>query len=236
MSFRESVIIPYALFKKCQFATPPAPTVPLPPLQPKKEPTPDRDEPPAPPNIETPPLPPLPPSPTSAPPSPLPAPPPPSEPKWPKKQEKEEENNITKMARVVPEEDRPIVQRILEQVQLHPRVLGWTDKNEVAIDQVVYPKSNILDILKFIMKKQVVENNAGAPFGAKDFVDNLINKIKIPKDWIKAKFVRSSKRKQRGVTLEDDEEEENDRGWAIRQPVKRSRSQIGSGLFPWITY
>lgn len=223
MSFRESVIIPYALFKKCQFNTPPPLPVaePLPPLPP----TPDLDEPPAAPNIETPPPPP--------------PPPPPIEtdeeeeqkPKWPKKEEKED--IITKMARVVPEEDRPIVERILEQVRAHPNVLGWTDNFEVTVNGIVYPKSNIMEILKFIMKKQIVDNQNDAPFGAKDFVDNLINIIKIPKAWIKTSFIRTSKRKRGGLNLED---EEDSGGLTVSQPKKRTRSQIGHGIFPWISY
>ena len=230
MSFRESVIIPYALFKKCQFSTPSPPSAPLPMR--KKEDTPEPDEPPAARNIDTPP----------------PQPPPikgeeeeeeEAEPqpdhqqkfKLPKKEEKE--NDIRKMARVVPEEDRPIVERILEQVRAHPRVLGWTEDYELIVNDLVYPKSNILEILKFIMKKQVVENYKGVPFGTKDFVDSLVDIIKIPKDWIKATFVRSSKRKRGGLHSVDDEE---DGGLTISQPSKRTRSQIGHGIFPWISY
>ena len=221
MSFRESVIIPYALFKKCQFATPPPPvpaTVPLPPLPSKREPTPERDEPPTAPNVETPP-------------PPLPSPLVEQKPKFPKQEENE--SVITKMARVVPEEDRPVVERILEQVQAHSRVLGWTDDYELVVNDLVYPKSNILEILKFIMKKQVVQNYKGIPFGTKDFVDNLVDVIKIPKDWIKTTFIRSSKRKRGGIGPEDEEE---GGGLSISQPSKRTRSQIGLGISSWISY
>ena len=84
------------------------------------------------------------------------------------------------------------------------------------------------------MKKQIVENQRGAPFGTKDFVDNLINEIKIPKDWIKATFVRTSKRKQRGISSVEGEEEEEDEEDFI--PTKRSHLQTGSGRSPWISY
>ena len=227
MSFRESVIIPYALFKKCQFATPPLapPSPPLPPPR-KKEDTPEPDEPEAPRNVETPPLQP-PPSPIEEAEK--------EEPQqkfnYPKRNEKE--NDIAKMARAVPEEDRPIVERILERVRAHPRVLGWTDDYQLIVNDLVSPKSNILEILKFIMKSQVVENYKGVPFGTKDFVDSLIDVIKIPKHWIKATFVRSSKRKRGGIHSEDDED---DGGMTISQPSKRTRSQIGHGTFPWISY
>ena len=223
MSFRESVIIPYALFKKCQFgALPPPAPEPAPPLPPEREPTPEPDEPEVARDIDTPPPPPPPPYVDDE-----------QKLKLPKKEEKE--TVIAKMSRAVPEEDRPIVERILEHVQAHPRLLRWDENFQVIINDVLYPKSNILEILKFIMKKQVVENNRGTPFGAKDFVDNLINVIKIPKDWIKTSFIRTSKRKQRGISPEGDDEE-TDETKSIVPHSKRARSQTGRGISPWISY
>ena len=211
MSFRESVIIPYSLFKKCQFATPP-PAAAIPP--PPRETTPESDEPPAPPEIST----------------------PPTfhqeqKPKFPPSQTDENESTILTMARVVPEEDRPILENILKRIYAHPDIIRWNSNLEVILDGVIYPKSNIVDILKFIMKRQVIENNKGAPFGGKEFVDNLL-KINVPKDWIKVSFVRKSKRGFRGMSPEDEDEEEEEE----QQFAKKRRTQSGTGLFPWISY
>lgn len=141
------------------------------------------------------------------------------------------------MAQAVPERDRPIVESILTRIGDHPDVVRWNKNLEVVLDGVTYPRSNILDLLRFIMKKQLIENNKGAPFGGKEFVDALI-KIKIPRDWIQVVFQRKSKRKRAGIysvgTDEDDYEDDDDDGDVVR-PFKKQFKQVGSGI-PWIIY
>ena len=223
MSFRESVIIPYSLFKKCQFASP------LPPPPPRREPTPE-DEPPAPlpDTVHTPEAT----LPTQTPPLPL----------IGKKEEptlKTEAKtwDYATMARVVPEEDRPILENILERIEAHPQIIRWNKDFEVVLDGVTYPRSNVVEILKFIMKKQTIENNVGAPFGAREFVDNLL-KIKVPKEWIKVTFKRKSKRKKGAFMSENDDDDDYEDNERIKPFDKKPRlSQSGSGLLsPWLSY
>lgn len=252
MSFRESVIIPYSLFKKCQFATPPLP--PPPPL-PRREPTPDNDQPPPAPFIRTPSpqeeeIKQLPwPTQKMEEEPPPPPPPPPAEERrqpppvvWAKKEEQQEDDGgdseVTNMARIVPEQDRPIVENILQRIQAHPNVVRWNNNFEVIVNGVTYPHSNILDLLKFIMKKRVIENNKGAPFGGKEFVDALIDKIKVPRDWIKVIFKRTSKRKRSfSVSGEgNDDDDDAEPPGTVRPFLKKPRVQMGRGGIPWITY
>lgn len=228
-SFREAVIIPYKLFKQCEFSSP-IRKIPPSPLHSSDRRniqvlntnsinnTVDDDElPPAPLNVRTPPI-------TL------------EKPKLNvKKEEKTVDEKIATMATVVPEEDRPILENILKRIYTNQDIITWNGDFEIIINGITYPKSNIFDLLKFIMKEQVIENNQGAPFGAKEFVEILIDKLKIPRQWIKSVFKRTSKRgRSDAFSVNEFDTEDPDEGDV--KPFSKKLKQVGHGRLPWITF
>ena len=152
----------------------------------------------------------------------------------------EEADYITSIARTLPEKDQPIVENILKRVLAHPNILRWNNQWEVIINGITYPRSDLFKLLSFIMKKQTIKNDKGAPFGAKEFVDALLNDIKIPRDWIQATFIRTSKRK-RGYSVsggdgDDDEDNYEENKKTTTRPFKKKPKQMGRGATPWIIY
>ena len=208
MSFRESVIIPYALFKKCQFGTPQKQeheTILQDPSLPSDvkmklysqakaintaKPPQDNDT---------------------------------------NSSQTNQNNDITYIVQIMPEKDQPFASSILSKIRSREDEISWNDKLELLIDGKLYRDSNIIELVRFVLKNLIVSSDTDIPKAAKEFVDKL-QEIGVPKSWIKVSFPRRApkrtkvKRTQHKLSTVDDSEED--------LPIK---SQKGEGL-SWILY
>ena len=94
---------------------------------------------------------------------------------------------------LMPEKDQPYINSILNKIRDNSEEISWNNNMEIRIDGKPYPGSNIIQLLKYIIKDLVITRGADVPKGA----DNFIHKLKgigIPKSWIRIPNVRQSAR------------------------------------------
>lgn len=209
MSFKESVIIPYTMFKRCQFGTTPQ----------KQEHETILQDPSLPSDIKMKLY---------------------SQAKATNtaKSLQENDHSSTKtnqdhdhayIVQVMPEKDQPFASSILSKIDSREDEISWNNKLELLIDGKQYPESNIIELLRFVLKNLIVSSDMDIPKAAKEFVDKL-QEIGVPKSWIKVSFPRRApkrtkvKHSQRKNPPLDDSEED--------LPAK---TQKGKGL-SWIMY
>lgn len=145
----------------------------------------------------------------------------------------------------LPEKYQPYVRSILEKIKENSNEIGWNEDLEIRINGKPYPNSNIIHLLKFIMKNLIVTNETDKPIGASDFVQKLKD-IGVPRSWIRVSFTRQSSRKskkrKRGDAVSERQEEtmqgydedidpDDDEDEEAIPP----RKQTGQGL-RWLTY
>lgn len=132
---------------------------------------------------------------------------------------KQHENDY--IVQLFPEKDQPYVSSILNMIDGRKDEIGWNDALELVIDGTTYPNSNLIQLLKFLMKSLIVTREADIPTAAKELLAKLED-IGVPKSWIKVSFPRP-KRKRATRSKEDPSE-------GIPQKVQR-----GKGI-PWLLY
>lgn len=93
----------------------------------------------------------------------------------------------------VPLHLQPYVQSILKVINSRKEAIRWNQELEVVIDGKPFSNSNIVDLFKFITKSLVVTADTDLPIAAREFYNKLLE-IGIPKSWIKATFPRRTNR------------------------------------------
>ncbi len=112
------------------------------------------------------------------------------------------------IVQLMPTKDQPFVSSILSKIISRRDEISWNDKLEVAIGGKFFPDSNIIELLRFAMKNTVVTNHTDIPPGAREFVGKLYD-IGVPKPWVKVSFrkrpaKRATKRKQPDYSSDSD--------------------------------
>lgn len=102
------------------------------------------------------------------------------------------ENIISKMD----SQSQPFVRSILHKASQHPDQISWDSKLQVTIDGKVFHDSNLIEILNFLMKKKIVTNDADIPKGSSETIEKL-HQIGVPSNWIKVQIPRRSSRVSR---------------------------------------
>ena len=74
---------------------------------------------------------------------------------------------------------------IIDQIMLHPEKIRCTDKFELVLYDRVFPNSNMLNLLEFLMYVGSVDKSTDIPIGGKEIYKFLLNDLKIPPGWIK---------------------------------------------------
>ena len=207
MSFKESVIIPLSMYQKCQFAT----------LRQTTGQDPDTilyDNSLKPdvklklysqakhlvrPSIESTPLP---------------------------HQEEKREDDTSFIVELMPENDQPYVNSILKKIKQNESEIYWNNNLELIIDGTPHANSNIIELLKFTMKKGVITNEKDYPIGGKTFLEKL-GAIGVPESWIKVKIARKGTRPKRRPKKYMFSSSDDSNGDTI--------NQIGQGI-PWNVY
>jgi len=138
--------------------------------------------------------------------------PPPSPPSVPKTQPIKA--SISEIVSEIKQQFQPNVRSILEKINLFPDQIFWDDKLRITIDGKLFPNSNIIKILNFLMKSpsSIVTNNKDIPEGAWETREKLLQ-IGTPPSWILNNPIRKSNREKKK-----------------KKPLK------GSGRTNWITY
>jgi len=100
--------------------------------------------------------------------------------------------SISDIVSEMPPDVQPNVNSILEKVALFPEQISWNHNQEVTIDKLLIPKSNITDILGYLMG---TKSYTSVPVGTKLTRKKLVE-IGVPKSWILRPLVR---KRQRGL-------------------------------------
>ena len=111
----------------------------------------------------------------------------------------------------VAQANRPFVQSILDIIQKNPDQIRWNENFEVIIDGKLYPNTNVVTIMQALMKHGVLTRDADLPEKLKVFHSKLLS-LGVPKTWIKAKFqiVRATRKRRKAKWEEEEDEEDED--------------------------
>lgn len=212
MSFKESVIIPYEMFKKCQFPTDENPTQNildenLPSdvkmkLYTQAQHHTHRE-------------------------------------KTQEHTDKQKHQDYDFIVQLLAEKNQPFAQSILNKMRERSDEVSWNKNLELVLDGKTYVDSNIIELFKYIMKNLVITRHSDVPRGAIDFMKKLYD-IGVPKSWIKATMARESTRRprlraRRQMASDEDTLVEDDDDDEPSPTRKRSAQQEGQGI-PWIIY
>lgn len=88
---------------------------------------------------------------------------------------------------------RPFAKSIFDALQKEPDI-SWSPDGEITIESQTYYGSNITDLLNYVLNQLIITDENDKPHGAIPFLQ-FLQKINIPKDWIKIRLLRRAKRK-----------------------------------------
>lgn len=137
--------------------------------------------------------------------------------------DKETIDDIDYIAQLMPLKDQPYVSSILSKIKSRPDEISWNDRLEAKINGRLLIGSNIIDLLRFVMKNTIVTRATDIPTGARDFINKLYD-IGVPKPWIKVTF--PTKHQRRGATKRIRVDHSSD---------SETPTQEGFGV-SWVTY
>ena len=112
------------------------------------------------------------------------------------------EDEDSYIIRLFPEKDQPFISSILDKIRDKKEQLSWNDNLEITIDNKLYRHSNIIELLKLIMKHLIITADMDIPIGAKDFVEKL-SEIGVPKSWIRVTFRRQVPKRKAVTRISD---------------------------------
>ena len=78
----------------------------------------------------------------------------------------------------------PVASSILSRILQKQDVLTWNEKLEVIIDKKLYPNSNILELMRYVLGEKVLTSAADIPIAGEQFYLAL-KSIGIPVSWMK---------------------------------------------------
>lgn len=79
---------------------------------------------------------------------------------------------------------RPLVYMIMKYMKESTGILSWNNNLELVNEGTAIQDSNIIDLLKFVTNSLTITSNKDVPVGATEFVKGL-EKIGVPKAYIK---------------------------------------------------
>ena len=139
----------------------------------------------------------------------------------------------------VSQANRPFVQSILDVIHKNPDQVRWNENFEIIIDGKLYPNTSIVKIIQALMKHGVVTSEQDLPDKIKLLHSKLLS-LGVPKTWIKAKFqiVRATRkrRKEHHKAEEEEEEEEKEQtgtGFKFRRSNYGNQKGTGFNWSPW---
>ena len=103
-------------------------------------------------------------------------------------------SDISSITALFKDIDQPAVNSILETILEHPANISWDEKLQVVINGTTIVGSNLIDLLKYIRNDAVVTSESDIPPGIESFLQILLE-IGVPRAWIKAP-ARKSRRNQ----------------------------------------
>lgn len=89
--------------------------------------------------------------------------------------------------------DVPYAKSILEKILENETVIGWNDKYEVVLDGEPIVLSNIADILQYLLRKKIITRDSDVPVGTEETYKKLLE-INVPQSWLKARPPRRTDR------------------------------------------
>jgi len=89
---------------------------------------------------------------------------------------------------------KPFIEAIVDLIKRHSREISWNIRKEITIDDKFYPRSNILEILKYFMKKGAITKGSDVPEGATDLYNKLIS-VGADESWFKIVNNKAPQRK-----------------------------------------
>lgn len=78
----------------------------------------------------------------------------------------------------------PYASIILSKIVQHPESISWNDKFEVTINGVHYPGSNIIELLRFVLGEKVTTSSLDIPPAASKFY-SILSDIGVSSSWMK---------------------------------------------------
>ena len=131
----------------------------------------------------------------------------PSEESKPSESPPDNEKDKIYIVQLMPTDDQPFVSSILDKIEDNKDQISWNENLEVRIDSKLYRNSNIIELLRFVMKKLIITSDADVPIGAIDFVQKLYS-IGVPKSWMRVQVRRRTKRLRSDVDYREDSDED----------------------------
>ena len=100
-----------------------------------------------------------------------------------------DKNEESYIVQLFPDKDQPFIASILEKLKANTDEISWDDNMRVNIDGKLHRDSNIIELLRFTMKNLIITADTDIPAGAREFLEKLIA-IGVPKSWIRVNFRR----------------------------------------------
>jgi hypothetical protein len=155
----------------------------------------------------------------------------------PNSKPEQEYEDIDFIVQLIDEKNQPFARSIIEKMRAHEAEITWNKQLELILDGKVIVDSNIIELFKFILKNLIITRHSDVPRGAREFIKKL-HDIGVPKSWIKASIARETTRRRRalrrgerrGNQLSSDE----DTLVEGEEPPSKRKEQTGQGI-PWIT-
>ena len=87
---------------------------------------------------------------------------------------------------LIPDKDKPSISSILSILEKHRDQVWWNKDNELIINGLTVPNSNIVEILLYLTKNKIVTSDEDTPKGLLAFYEKL-QSLNVPNSWIKQK-------------------------------------------------
>lgn len=103
----------------------------------------------------------------------------------------QEETDIESIVQGISSKNTPYANSILSKILQNRETIHWNDKLEVVINNKRYPGSDIIDLMRYVLGEKVITSSNDIPIAGRSFKDTLID-IGVPRTWLK------QPKKQRG--------------------------------------
>ena len=93
-------------------------------------------------------------------------------------------------------QNRPVAKSLLEFFLQNQDQISWNDAFELRIDGKIIPGSNIVHLLKYILKEAIITSHQDLPLGWNKVIKKMQD-MNVPKEWIKVPLKEAGENRQR---------------------------------------